>query len=246
LADVIATQAGPDSNADSEVVSGQLDSGIFYSNRDPIAGGTNRRIATVSQADLDALAAQATTSLATPAANAVSTGLALGLQLVGDTLHAGPILTHFDQPVGVDADRVSIDASSVASAWAFRPEQLHAVARDEILRRLRDRAGERSSIVEGTTAVSEPEPIAGPAGTSFRLRATAQTRARISEAELAALRDDLAGVHPDEASRRVREIDGVGAARIDVSRSWLTGALPHVASRITIEVDDGHGQTATS
>ena len=75
---VVAQNAGPDGNVDAQAIYGQLDSGVFYSNLEAIAGGTVKHINTVAQADLDALRARALAGLQSQAGDTLGPPLQAG------------------------------------------------------------------------------------------------------------------------------------------------------------------------
>lgn len=234
--EVVAVAPGPDSNVEAETVFGQLDSGIYYLNRDPISGGTMRRIATVSQADIDTLNQRAKSDLDAKAIGAIDKQLGASQQLLANTEQRGPVQPTFDHVVGADADSLKLDASMLISAQAYSLNDVHDQARQAVIDRLRIQAGEQVTILADTLQTSEPQPIDGSNGTAFSVDARATARANVDQDELDALRGSLSGTDEEDALAQIRQIPGVGRVEIDQSPGWLGSRMPRLDSRIQIEV----------
>lgn len=234
--EVVAVAPGPDSNVEAETLYGQLDSGIYYLNRDPIGGGANRRIATVSPTDIDTLNQRAKTDLDARSIGAIDKQLANGQQLLDGTERRGQLRTTFDRAAGADADTLRLDASLTISAEAYSLGNIHGEARAAVADQLRVQAGDRAAVLADTLQTSEPLPIVGSNGTAFSVNATARVRAIVRQEELDALRGSLTGKDAGEALARIEQIPGVGSVRIDRSPTWLGKQMPRLESRIQIEV----------
>jgi hypothetical protein len=242
--EVVATAPGPDSNVEAETVYGQLDSGIYYLNRDPISGGTTRRIATVSQADIDVLNNRAKLDLEAKAVGAIDQKLADGQRLLANTEHRGQIQTTFNHAAGADATSLKLDAALTLSAQAYSLDDVHEQAQTAVTEQLRAAAGDDVSLLETTLQTSQPAPIEGSDGTAFSVDASATVRSIISETDLDAIRAELSGEDADAAMARIRQVPGVGAVEIDHSPDWLGGRMPRLESRIQIEVVNATGVQA--
>jgi len=248
-AEVAATAPGPDSNVEAETVFGQLDSGIYYLNRDPIGGGTMRRIATVNQTDIDTLKNRAKQELDAKAVGAIDAKLANGRQLLANTEHRGQIQSNLNHAAGADADSLKLDSSLTISAQAYSLNDIHEQARNTVTERLRIQAGEQVTVLEESLQTSEPQPVAGSDGTAFSVDASATVRSIVDEAVLAAIRTELSGTDADSALARIQQVPGVGSVTIDHSPNWLGGRMPRLGSRIQIEVIDAtrvQAQTTTT
>ncbi|HYI16149.1 MAG TPA: baseplate J/gp47 family protein [Thermomicrobiales bacterium] len=242
--EVAATAPGPDSNVVAETVFGQLDSGIYYLNRDPIGGGTLRRIATVSQADIDTLNNRAKQDLDSKAIGAIDARLTDGQQLLTDTEERGQIQSTLSHSVGADATSLKLDASLMLSAQAYSLDDIHERAEAAVTERLRATAGDDVTILRDTLRTSEPQPVAGSEGAAFTVDASATVRSNISQADLDAIRAELSGEDAEAATARIRQVPGVAEVEIDHSPNWLGGRMPRLASRIQIEVIDATGVQA--
>lgn len=235
-AEVVASLPGPDGNADAETIVGQLASGLFYTNHEPIGGGTVRRIAVVTQADVDGLRAQAQRELDARAATALTTLLQPGQHLLAGTEQRGTPALQIDHQPGEDAETVRVEASLQLTASAYTLDDVHDEARAAVEQRLRGLVGSAAELLPDSIAVTEPEPVAGLDGTAFVVRASARTVARIDPADLDALVADLPGRSEAESLARIQQVAGVADARIALKRDWFTSSLPRLESRIEVEV----------
>jgi hypothetical protein len=242
--EVAATAPGPDSNVAAETVYGQLDSGIYYLNREPIGGGTSRRIATVSQADIDTLSTRASQDLEAKAVGAIDRQLTEGQHLLIGTEDRGQIQTTFSHAVGADAISLKLDATLTLTAQAYSLDDVHEQAKTAVIQRLRAQAGSDVAVLEDSLRASQPQPIQGSNETAFSIDATATTRAIIDQNELDALRDELSGADADDAMARIKQISGVDSVAIEHSPNWLGGRLPRLDSRIQLEVVNATGVQA--
>jgi hypothetical protein len=241
---VTATVPGPEGNAPAEALYGQLDNGIFYVNREALDGGTVRYIATVAEADLEALRERATVDLGAQAGSALAARLAVGQQIVSGTEERGPIDLRFSHEVGSDAEVVRVDATQRVAALVFSLNDVHAEARDAVVARLNERAGPNASVRPESIHTSTPQPVAGSNGTAFSITAGAQAHVAIAGADIAALTRDLPGMPRDAALARIRQVPGVAGVSIRHGPSWLElfeERMPRRQARITIEVVDATG-----
>lgn len=239
--EIRAGVAGPDGNLAPDTIYGQLDNGIFYTNREPLSGGTSRKIAVVSPTDVDALEQQARDNLEGQATVALSSLLKPGQRLVEGSEQRGSMQVSFDRQVGEDATTIKIDATMTVSGEVFDPSEWHTDARREAEARLQSRIGVGQELIAGSVELSEPEGIPGAGDSAYTVRASARVRSEIDRDRLDALRPELAGGSPESAIARFRQIDGVDGVSIEQRNDWLTSSLPRMTSRITIEVVDAEG-----
>ncbi len=234
--EIAATEPGPDSNVEAETVFGQLESEIYYLNREAITGGTMRRIATVSQADIDTLNDRAKRELDLKAVGAIDAKLADGQQRLANTEHRGQVQSTFSQVAGADADALKLDASLALSAQAYRLDDVHEQASAAVTERLRAQTGDEVTLLNDTLRTTDPQAVDGSNGTAFTVDASATVRSIVSQADLDALRHELSGNDADSAMARIQQVQGVGSVTIDHSPNWLAGRMPRLESRIQIEV----------
>ena len=176
-----AASAGDSGNTDAGTVVGQLDSGVFFNNRDAIAGGTMKRIAVVSQDDIDALKAAAEADLAGKVDQEFQSVIPDGTQMVPDSESKSDPTLQYSMAAGQDGTEVSVHATETITGEVFDPGQLNALAKDEAARQLAAKVGSDEIILSDTVTIGDPVSL--PGGVSFSRQATARTRAVISADE---------------------------------------------------------------
>ncbi len=235
-APVRAAAPGTDGNAEAETIYGQWDNGVFFTNREPITGGTMRRVATVSDADRAALEATARGDLDARAAPALSGLVPSGATVLPGTEQRGEATLRFDHAAGDDATTLRVEASLPLSAQIFDPQALRDRAIEEVTRRLAGSTGD-GQVVAGSVAVSEPQPLGATAAAGYEVRARAEIERPIDPQALDALRDGASGANVADIVSEAISVAGVASAAVDRRYSWLWGDMPLLTSRITIEVN---------
>jgi hypothetical protein len=234
--DVRSAVAGPDGDLGSQAVFGQLESGVFFVNRAPIAGGTLKRIATVTQGDLDALNQQARADLISQAPSALEGHVPTGRQIVNGSEQQGTVVVTFDQTAGADAENVKVDARLTVSAHTFDPDAALQQARAEAEQRIAAAAGANARVLPDSMVLTDPQPIDGANNNAFMLRASGSAEAIVDVESLDALRSELTGVNEADALARIQQIAGIEAIAIDREHSWFGNGLPRTDSRISFVI----------
>ncbi|HVB63874.1 MAG TPA: hypothetical protein VNE17_04015 [Nitrolancea sp.] len=236
---VAAGTAGQAGNAGAGTVVGQLTTGIYFNNQGAIAGGTMKRIAVVSQADVDALKQAATSDLATRSPQEFAQSLDKSLDIVPDSQITSDPTFEFSLQPGQDGTAVSVHATQTMSAEQFDPVKLNALAKDAAARQLAAKAGPNEIILGDTVAIGQP--VALPGGLSFTRHATAQTRAVISEDEQKSLEHQVVGKSKADVARIVASMKDVKSYNVVIKTSWLKQSMPEVLSHIKIVVANNDG-----
>ncbi|HET8632101.1 MAG TPA: hypothetical protein VFL91_32135, partial [Thermomicrobiales bacterium] len=118
---VAASVRGSGGNADAGVVRGQLPSGVFYNNRAaPIAGGTDRKIPVVAQADLAAAQAAAEDAARAKGQAALTAAVPEGATVMPNTAGVGNFQVQFSAAEGADAQNVTATATATATALVYK------------------------------------------------------------------------------------------------------------------------------
>ncbi|HUG15853.1 MAG TPA: hypothetical protein VMM78_12655 [Thermomicrobiales bacterium] len=238
---VSATTPGPDGNVGPAVIQGQLDSGVYYTNRDAFTGGTMREIAVVSPDDIATLRQRAENDLNARAATAIDFQLAPGQTLIDGTTQREAIQYTFDHEAGDDAQVVRVRASLALSASTFQPSDAHEQARAEVSGRLAASVEPNTTIIPSSISIGEPRPVDESHGMAFTIAASATTRAVIDPADIEQLETDLVGLSADQAVARIQQVKGVDAIDVQYKRDWFGERMPRLQSRISIEVLDATG-----
>jgi hypothetical protein len=238
---VAAEMPGSGGNAAIGLVRGQLANGIFYNNRDaPIAGGSDRRIPTISQQDLAAARAAAEEAARGKWQAAINAAIPAGSQAMRETAGLGPFRVEFSAKEGADGDSVAATVVADATVLVYSPGEVEASARAEAERRINAAIGPGETLVPGSILLGTPQLTGDVPGTlTYRMTATARSRAAIgAEGERAQLARELAHQTDDEAHAIIARLTGVSSASIDYQTGPFPRRMPWLASHITIEVAD--------
>lgn len=236
---VAASKAGDSGNTGAGTIVGQLDNGIFYNNRDAIGGGTMKRIAVVSQADIDALKKAAESDLAGRVDKEFQASIASGMQLVPNSVTKTDPSFQYSLNANQDGAEVSIHATQTVTGEAFDPGKLNALAKDEAARQLAAKSGPNEIILGDTVAIGDP--VALPGGISFTRHATARTRAVISADEQRALEKQIVGKSEADVQSIIKSMNDIASYRIVIKPSWLPQRIPELNSHIKILVSNADG-----
>lgn len=234
-APIRAVAPGAEGNADAETIYGQWDNGIFFTNRDPITGGTMKRIATVSDADRASLEKTVRGDLDARSSTTLDGLVPVGATLLEGSMQRGEATLRFDHAAGDDATTLHLEASLPVSGQVFDPEAMKTQATAEATRRLSDLAGD-AKIVAGSIVVGASQPLGATAGDGFSVTATAQAAQPIDGSTLDALRADASGKRVSDITSAAKQIPGVQTAEVDRRYSGFWGRMPLLRSRIMIEV----------
>jgi hypothetical protein len=240
LTPIQAVAPGPDSNVAAQSLSGQLASGLFYSNRDETWGGTMREIPTVAEADVQTLRALATDGLTSQHQTEIAALVPPGQELVTGSTTFGDVQFSVNPEPGVDATEVSVVAVQALSAQVYDPEELHRLAADELNRRLTGSIPRENVLLADSVSKSDPSVIPTESGNpEYRMSASARTRMVLDPSVVAALKSDLVGVSEDEAASKVALVRGVARFDIEYGPEWFPlNWPPRLESRIAINIDD--------
>ena len=240
LTPIQAVNPGPDANVPAQSLSGQLASGLFYSNREETWGGSMREIATVAGTDVETLRSLATDGLASQHQPEIAGLVPPGQELVEGSASVGEVQFSFNLEPGIDAAEVSVVAVQTLSAQVYDPHELHRMAADELSRRLTGSVPRENVLLADSVSKSDPSVIPTESGNpEYRMSASARTRMVLDPVVVAALKDDLVGVSEAEAASKVALVKGVARFDIEYGPEWFPlNWPPRLESRIAINIDD--------
>jgi len=233
-AGVRAAVGGEEANRDIGLLSGKLETGLFYSNRDQaVAGGTDKKTFVVDQADIDRLIADATDEIP---ALAISSPLADGQTVLPGTLMAGELTYSIDHEAGDQAESVSIAAEMVVTGMAFLPSDAATQASIQIQNDLAAKTPAGFELEPSSTVINAPVLIndSGESGL-YRITATASARTVIDEARRDQIANEIAGMSEDEAEAYLAQLDFVERFDISSSPGFLPKRIPSNANNIEVE-----------
>lgn len=240
VAPVVADAPGPNSNLDAQALSGQLADGLFFSNREPIAGGTTREVQTVADEDLAALQHEAELGLAGQVTEQIDGAVTAEQRLVTGSIETGDVHFSFSHEAGADAEEVQVEAVQSVSAQAYNPAELEEMARAELNRRLTSALPRDDMLLAESIQVDAPQEFSTADGTTeYRMTASARSRAVLDQQVLDALRQDLVGADQEEAGLQVATLKGVARFNVEYGPEWFPFDWPpRLESRIAINIDD--------
>lgn len=232
-----AVNPGTGGNVATGEIGGRLDSGVYYSNRqDATAGGTDREVPVVAQADIDQLLA---------AADAATLDQVTA-QLPDDGRQAvvAPSLTvlesaeTFDQEVGAEAETVSLRAERTVSVLAYDQADASQRLAAELDERLAATVPDGVELGPVTIGAEDISLVDGTAtGGRYRVSSEASAPLALSRERRAELASQLAGKSPDEVEQILDSWPEVTTFEIERGFGLFTSNMPANAGRI--EIDDG-------
>lgn len=235
---VEAAQPGADSNLGIGELSGQLENGVYYSNREaPIEGGLDSDVRTVTPADIAALRDQARSELERLAQEGQFEGLPEGAVVMQESVQLGDPTFEESLQAGEDADEVSITATADVSLLLYQPDDLQSVATAYVREKLATVVPADHMLDEASIEVgSLQQQSADAERVSFTISANAMTIPTFTEEDRDALAKQLEGKSAEEASAILRGMPNFASYDVDYSPWWLPDRMPSSASRIEIEV----------
>ena len=240
---VVAAVGGSVGNVAPDSISGQLDAGVYYTNRTAFGGGTDRSVATVQQADIDALQATLRDDVQRQMPDATA-GLIANAQHLPGSEQTSEVTYDIQPQAGTDAAEISGTASATVSVDIFSLDAAQEEARVVIQQRLQEAVTAEQRITPDSIQLGTPEAI-DASGTAFRVRASGTAVAVLDAAMLETLREDLAGESVDVARARFMAQPGVAEVEIETHWSWLAGGLPQRTGQIELDITDNAASSAT-
>ena len=235
---VAAEIKGSGGNADVGVVKGRLQSGVYYTNKAAVSGGTDRRIPTIAKQDLAAAQTAAEDAARTKGLAAISGAVPAGSAIMHDTAGVGNFTVQFNAKEGADGDSVTATVTAQGTALTWNQADVQAQARAEAERRLNALAVPGEPIVPGSMQLGTPQVASDVPGTlTYAMTGTASTRAAIGgDAERARLADELARKSDGAARDILAAVPGVSHYTIEYHTGPFPQRMPWLASHITVRV----------
>jgi hypothetical protein len=230
-AQVSASAGGKSGNKDVGLLTGKLDSGVYYSNRDnPIEGGSDSAAQGVSQADIDGLVAQANQKLPQLAA---SQDAGNGLTVLPGSVKSGQLNYTVDHKVGDDAKELTINASMSVTALAYSANDLKSAAMASAQNALASQVPSGYQLVPESVNVGEPATANG----QYSVAVKADARATISDARAKEIAKAVAGKSVSDAKAFLGTLPEVQSVDISSSPGFLPARIPSNASKITVKTE---------
>lgn len=236
-ATVTAVEGGTAANLDVGELGGRLDSGVYYSNRSgPIAGGTDREVRVVDQADLDALQAQAAAELRQRASEAYLAQLGPTGAVIPASLQLGEAAYGLSHPAGAEATSITARATLPVTALTYDADRVRRAVTDRMRERLAAVAPAGFTVTGAELRLDQPVVVAEAADRlEYRVAGAAAATAQFTDADRAALRDALRGKDAAAADALLQENPVVDRFSLRYAPDWWPHRMPRAGSGIAIE-----------
>ncbi|CAN5889139.1 hypothetical protein BH24CHL4_BH24CHL4_12360 [soil metagenome] len=229
---VSAAAPGAAGNRDIGMLSGQLENGVYFSNRTtPVAGGTDQTMTVVTDEDLASLQAGAEQALRSLAS---TSSLAGNLRVVPSSLTPSNLQTDFSHQSGDEADSVSVDATVTFDAVAFPAAALDSAAQEL----LPSSAPAGHEILQDQMVYEAPIETRQQNGSwAMIVPVTGQAAVSLSDEQLEQITRDLTGMSESEAEDYLGTREHVVSYALHFEPGWMPHRMPVDAGRITVEVE---------
>ncbi len=235
---VAAEEGGTGGNIETGELSGRLDSGVYYSNRDaPLTGGTDQEIQVVDAADIQQLRDEAEAALVEMIQSEVSARVPEGVEIVPESITEEDFRYNFSHQAGDDAEMVSVEATASVTLLTYRPEEARQLLTEELSQQLSALAPEGFEFDTDSLVIGDASPI-GDEGDEVRYRVTGsgEAVATIPDTVREELSDELTGDSAENAVDTLRELPNVDEFTIEYAPAWLPDRMPLSENRITVQV----------
>lgn len=236
---VSAAEGGTAGNIETGELSGRLDSGVYYSNRDaPLAGGTDQEIQVADAADIQALRAEAEQSLRDKIENDVAGEVPEGVEIVPESITDEDFTYTFSHQAGEDADTVSVAATAPVTLLTFRPDDAEDLVEEELRRQLSGATPDGFSFDPDSLTTTDATPVDEESSVArYQIEGSGEALAVIPDEVQTQLQEELAGDSAEAAADKISEVANVADFDIDYSPVWLPDRMPLSDGRITVEVE---------
>jgi hypothetical protein len=229
VAEVRSLEAGSVGNRDQGLLSGRLDNGVYFSNRESaVGGGTDKEIPVVTQADRETLEELARADLLQQGAEQRVEG---GLVVLAPSIDLSETSFEFDHRVDEEATAVTVLVNAQVSAFAYAPDELNA----QVAAALSAPAG--YEVDPTTIRLAEPEIADGGSEVVLvSVRVEGSARAIMTPQERLQIAEAIAGDGESEARDYLGAVPAVDRFEIRYSPGWLPNRIPTSADRVEIDV----------
>jgi len=231
-----AVEPGAVGNVGVGEIGGELESGVYYSNRDrAAAGGTDREVPVVAEADLAAISESVDDAITEAALTEVEDDVADGSQPLPGTVTIVAKDAVPSAGEGDAAESLTVSATATVRLLAYDPDALTAAIGDRLPKLAEVPAGR----VLDPSTVRFGDPVLESAsvdGARLRVPVEGDAIVPFGPSEQRALAERLAEGGASAAEALLGSMPGVASWRVDYSPGWLPSRMPGDPDRIAIEV----------
>jgi hypothetical protein len=231
---ISASAGGANGNKDAGMLTGKLDSGVYYSNRGNIVqGGNDNAKQGVAQADIDNLVNQAKTQIPDLAK---TMKIGNGMAVLPGSIKPGDFTYTTDHKVGDEASELTITAKMSVTALAYSGADFQKQAASAVQPALNANVPGGYQLVPDTLSFADPVQLNDQGSSAqFKVTATEQARALIDSARAKQIAGMIAGKSVGDASDFLGTLPEVDSVKISSSPGFLPKRIPGSAGRITVK-----------
>jgi len=236
---VTAAQPGSTSNLGQGELTGKIaDQPVYFSNRDAaIAGGTDREVKVVADADIAELESRIENDLRRVVAEGWSAQLGEGRAVVGPSVAPKEPTWEILQQAGDVSDTVTLTGTVDAEGLVYDLAAVEAQARESFIPELQGQIPAGYALDQTTIALGEPELLSeSPETVEYKVTATANARAVFDEGAEANLTEAIAGSSWSNVEAALTNVPAFATWNVERDPQWWPSRAPQAGDRVTIEI----------
>nr|MBA2247151.1 hypothetical protein [Chloroflexia bacterium] len=236
---VTAAAPGSAGNLGQGELTGKVaDQPVYFTNRDAaIAGGTDREVKVVAEADIAELENRIENDLRRVAAEGWGVQLGEARAVVGPSVEPAEPSWEIGQSAGDISDTVTMTGTVEANGLVYDLAAVEAQARASFIPQLQGQIPAGYALDESTIALGEPELLSeSPATVEYQVTATANARAVFDEGAEANLTEAIAGSSWSNAEAAVANVPAFATWEVERDPEWWPSRAPQASDRVTVEV----------
>ncbi|MGI8644257.1 MAG: baseplate J/gp47 family protein, partial [Thermomicrobiales bacterium] len=205
---VTAAEGGTVGNIETGELSGQLESGVYYSNRDArLAGGTDQNIQVADAADIQALRTAAEQALREKIESEVASEVPAGVEIVPESISDEDFTYNFSHQPGDDADTVSVEATAPVTLLTYQPDEAQRLVEEALRQQLTAVIPDGFAFDPDSLTTSDATPTSDDgAAARYQISGEGDALAVIPEEVQRQLAEELAGDAADTAAAKIAEV----------------------------------------
>ena len=236
---VTAAKPGASGNLGQGELTGKIaDQPVYFSNRDAaIAGGSDREVKVVAEADIAALESRIENDLRRVTAEGWGAQLGDGRAVVGPSVEPGKPTWEIAQRAGDVSDTATLTGTVEAKGLVYDLAAVEARARESFIPALQGQIPAGYALDPSTLALGEPELLSeSPATVEYQVTATATARAVFDEGAEANLTEAIAGSSWSNVEAALANVPAFASWEVERDPAWWPSRAPQTGDRVTIEV----------
>lgn len=235
---VTAVQGGTSGNLAQGALSGRLESGVYFNNRDAaLAGGTDVTLPVVTDSDIANATAQLDQVLPEQAAAALTSSSGTAVEVVPNSISHPAFNATSDVPSGTQTSQVTVSATTDITMLTYDTAAAADQVKAAALSLATTAAG--GTFDESSIQIGSPTPVEGDlTGGLVEVPVTIDRLASLDQEQIDQIRDDVATKSVDEATDVVvDQVPDVESVTIEIDPGWLPGdRLPVFSRQIDVVV----------